>query len=122
MIRPKRIMDLIFLNFDGLKDVRASSYPCDDLLLALGIHDQFYELINNAGLLDFTVNEVDQYRRLTYIFVQTFTFYDDNNPSVEFCLYDRRRRMSLDEFCRELGVTNQGDTRKIQNPVDLHHL
>ena len=65
---------------------------------------------------------MNQYRRLTYIFVQTFKFYDANNPYVEFCLYDRKRRMSLDDFCRAIGVTNQGYTGRITTPTDLHNL
>lgn len=113
------IVDLSMLDFKGMKDVRASTYPCNDLLIALGICKTFYELVNNAGLLDFTINEVDQYRRLTYIFVQTFKFHDDDNPYVEFCLYDRKRRMYLDEFCRALGVTNQGYAGRIETSVDL---
>ena len=48
------IVDITSLNFDGLKDVRASAYPCDDLLRALSIRKSFYELVTNAGLLEFT--------------------------------------------------------------------
>ena len=43
------VADLSLLNFDGMRDVRASAYPCNDLLLALGIHKTFYELVTNAG-------------------------------------------------------------------------
>ena len=50
------IVDLSLMNFYGMKDVRASSYPCNDLLIVLGIRESFYELVNNACLLDFTVN------------------------------------------------------------------
>ena len=74
------IADLSLLNFDWLNDVRACAYPCDDLLLALVIHESFYELVTNAGLSEFTEEEVDQYKKLTYIFVQTFKFYDGEDP------------------------------------------
>ena len=63
------VADLSSLNFDGMKDVLASAHPYNDLLLALGIHKSFYKLVTNACLLDFTINEVDQYRRLTYIYL-----------------------------------------------------
>ena len=66
------IVDISSLNFDGLNDVRASAYPCGDLLRALSIHKSFYELVSNAGLLEFMKKEVVQYRKLTYIFMQTF--------------------------------------------------
>ena len=62
------IADLISLNIDGLKDVRVSAYPCDDLLWALSIHKSFYKLVTNAGLIKFTTKEVDQYMKLTYIY------------------------------------------------------
>ena len=70
-------------------------------------HDKsFYELVTNAGLLEFTTEEVNQYRKLTYILVQTFIVYDGDDPYVEFCIYDRNRKISLDEFCRTIGVAN----------------
>ena len=116
------IADLSMLNFDEMKDVRASAYPCNELLLALGIYESFYELVTNAGLLDFAMNEVPQYKRLTFIFVQTFKFFDGVNPHVEFCLYDRKRAMSLDDFCRAISVTNLGSTGRIVYPTDLHNL
>ena len=42
------VADLSLLDFNGIKDVRASAYPYNDLLLALGIHKSFYELVSNA--------------------------------------------------------------------------
>ena len=53
------IVDITSLNLNGLKDVRACAYPCDDLLRALSVHKSFYELVTNAGLLEFTTEEVD---------------------------------------------------------------
>ena len=96
------IADLSMLDFDKMEDVRASAYPCNELLIDAGIYESFYELVTNAGLLDFTTNEV-----------QTFKFFDGVNPHVEFCLYDRKRTMSLDDFCRAINVTNLGDTGRI---------
>ena len=56
------IADLSMLDFDKMEDVRVSAYPCNELLIGAGIYESFYELITNAGLLDFTTNEVPQYR------------------------------------------------------------
>ena len=118
----EHIADLSPLNYDGLKDVWASAYPYNDLLLALSIHKSFYKLVANVGLLKFTTKEVDQYRNLTYIFVQTFTYYDEDDPYVELCLYDRKRKMSLDEFCSTIGVTNHGTHKRITETTELHEL
>ena len=46
--------DLSMLDFDKMKDVRASVYPCNELIMALGIHKSFYELVSKAGLMEFT--------------------------------------------------------------------
>ena len=51
--------------------------------------------------------------------MQTFTFYDGDDLYVE---YDRKRKMSLDEFCSTIGVTNQGTHRRIMDPTELHDL
>ena len=92
------IVDLSDLDFEEMEIVHASEYPCNDILRAMCIHDSFYELVSNAGLLEFTTGEVPQYKKLTFIFVKTFKFFDGVNPRVEFCLYDRKRTMSLNEF------------------------
>ena len=105
-----------FLNFDGIHDVQDSAYPCNDLLTTTGIYDQFYELIDNAGLLDFTTREVNQYRKITYIFVQTFKFNDESNPIVEFYLYHQPKKMSLNDFSRALRLPNEGITKIIKHP------
>ena len=54
--------------------------------------------------------------------MQTFKFYDGDDPYVEFCLYDRKRKMSLDEFCSTIGVPNQGDHKRILDSPELHGL
>ena len=92
------IVDLSNLDFGEMEDVHASEYPCNDILRDLGIYDSFYELVSNAGLLEFTTNEVPQYKKLTFIFVKTFKFFDGVNPCVEFCLYDRKRMTTLSKF------------------------
>ena len=74
------IVDLSDLDFEEMENVHASEYPCNDILRAMGIHDSFYELVSNAGLLEFTTEEVPQYKKLTFIFVKTFKFFDGVNP------------------------------------------
>ena len=116
------IANLSMLDFDKMKDVRSSAYPCNELLMDLGIYESFYELVSNVGLLEFTTNKVPQYKKLTFIFVKTFKFFDGANPHVEFCLYDTKRTMSLDDFCRAISVTNLGNTGRIVHPTDLTNL
>ena len=58
--------------------------------------------------------ERPQYLKLTNIFVQSFSFVDDQyHPSVDFMLYEQPRRMYLSEFCKAIGVLNMGLTSKI---------
>src|SRR3990170_2827642 len=40
-------------NLPRTAEVRPCEWPCDDFLRAIGIHEDFYELADNAGLTDF---------------------------------------------------------------------
>ena len=40
-------------NLPRTTEVRPCEWPCDEFLTAAGIHDDFYSLIENAGLTDF---------------------------------------------------------------------
>ena len=65
-----------------------------------GIHDDFYYLAENAGLVDFLRDQREQYLLLTNIFVQNFHFHARRSPpSVDFYLYDEFKEMSLYDFC-----------------------
>ena len=76
---------------------------------AVGIHDDFYSLADNAGLTDFLHDQLDQYLLLTNTFVQIFYFHPKKSPpSVEFHLYDEAREMSLREFCAVCKIPFEG--------------
>ena len=40
-------------NLPCVAEVRPCEWPCDEFLTAAGIHDDFYSLVENAGLTDF---------------------------------------------------------------------
>ena len=95
-------------------DVHPSSYPCYELLHAACIHGEVISLITNAQLTKIVLEERPQYVKLANIFVQSFNFIDDlYHPSVEFMLYERPCSMRLSEFCRAIGVPDEGLTSKI---------
>ena len=77
-------------------EVRACEWSSDVFLRAAGIYEDFYHLVENAGLTAFVEDKCPQYLLLTNIFVQCFNFYPRKNPPmVEFKLYDIPQRMSL---------------------------
>ena len=76
-------------NLPRTAEVRPCELPSDDFLRAAGIYDDFYELVENAGLTDFLRDQREQYLLLTNTFVQNFYYYPKEwPPSVEFHLYD----------------------------------
>ena len=46
-------------NLPRLAEVRSCEWPCDDLLKEAGIHEDFYSLIENAGLTDFLHDRIN---------------------------------------------------------------
>ena len=52
-----------------LNTVQAMSYPCQEFLVAIGLSEQFNNLVENAGLTYLMTREMQQYPRLTYYFV-----------------------------------------------------
>ena len=48
-------------NLPRVAAVRPCEWPCDDFLRAAGIYDDFYSLVDNAGLTDFLHNQLEQY-------------------------------------------------------------
>ena len=82
-------------------EVRPCEWPCDKFLKAVGIHDDFYHLAENAGFTVFLHDQREQYLLLTNIFMQIFYFHARKSPpSVEFHLYDEVKEMLLYDFCR----------------------
>ena len=87
-------------NLPRLAEVQSCEWPCDDFLKEAGIHEDFYALIETAGLTGFMNDRIDQYLLLTNTFVQNFYYYPKNSPpSVSFHLYDEAKEMSLRNFC-----------------------
>ena len=86
-------------NLPRTAEVHPCEWPCDEFLRAAGIHDDFYYLAENAGLIDFLRDQREQYLLLTNIFVQIFYFQAKKSPpSVKFHLYDEVKDMSLYDF------------------------
>ena len=100
-------------NLPRVEEVRSCEWPCEDFLKEAGIHEDFYSLIENAGLTDFLRNQREQYLLLTNTFVQKFYYYPRESPtSVEFHLYDVVKKMSLDEFCRVCKIPFEGSLKE----------
>ena len=67
-------------NLPRLAEVRSCEWPCEDFLKEAGIHEYFYSLIENADLIDFLHDRIDQYLLLTNTFVQNFYYYPKKSP------------------------------------------
>ncbi|KAK1663372.1 hypothetical protein QYE76_051531 [Lolium multiflorum] len=102
----------------------ASSFPCYDFLTNAGILDDFFTLVNRAGLATYVGDEREQYYMLTKIFVESFKFHNAQfEPTVAFKIYDIPVTMELEEFCRALDIAPVGTARRIDdNPRDLLEL
>ncbi|KAK1649840.1 hypothetical protein QYE76_067645 [Lolium multiflorum] len=102
----------------------ASSFPCYDFLTNAGILDDFFTLVNRAGLATYVGDEREQYYRLTKVFVESFKFHNTQyEPTVAFKIYDIPVTMKLEEFCRALDIAPVGTARRIDdNPRDLLEL
>ncbi|KAK1644882.1 hypothetical protein QYE76_062687 [Lolium multiflorum] len=83
----------------------ASSFPCYEFLTNAGILDDFFTLVNRAGLATYVGDERGQYYRLTKVFVENFKFHNtEYEPTVAFKIYDIPVTMKLEEFCCALGI------------------
>ncbi|KAK1617152.1 hypothetical protein QYE76_022669 [Lolium multiflorum] len=102
----------------------ASSFPCYDFLTNAGILDDFFTLVNRAGLATYVGDEREQYYMLTKIFVESFKFHNAQyEPTVAFKIYGNPVTMELEEFCRALDIAPVGTARRIDdNPRDLLEL
>ncbi len=71
-------------------EVRACEWPSEEFLRAARLYEDFYYLVENAGLTAFVEDKCPQYLLLTNIFVQSFNFYPRKNPPmVEFMVEDK---------------------------------
>ena len=91
-------------------EVRACEWPSDEFLRTAGLYEDFYYLVENAGLTAFVEDKCPQYLLLTNIFVQSFNFYPRKNlPMVEFMIYDVPQCMTLQDFCNVCKLPYVGD-------------
>ncbi|KAK1665838.1 hypothetical protein QYE76_053997 [Lolium multiflorum] len=102
----------------------ASSFPCYDFLRNAGILDDFFTLVNRAGLTTYVEDEREQYYMLTKIFVESFRFNNTQyEPTVAFKIYGNPVTMELEDFCRALDIAPVGTASRIDdNPRDLLEL
>ena len=99
-------------NLPRITEVRPCEWPSDEFLRSAGIYEDFYLLIENAGLTNFLHDQRHQYLLLTNTFVQNFYFFPKKSPpTVEFHLYDVVKEMTLAEFCEGLQNTLCGHLR-----------
>ncbi|KAK1627680.1 hypothetical protein QYE76_001995 [Lolium multiflorum] len=102
----------------------ASTFPCYDFLRNAGILEDFFTLVNRAGLTTYMGDEREQYYMLTKIFVESFQF--DNKqyePTVAFRIYGNPVTMQLTDFCLALDIDPAGTASRIDdNPRDLLEL
>ena len=97
-------------NLPRIAEVRPCEWPCDNFLREAGIHEDFYTLIETAGLTSFINDRIDQYLLLTNTFVQNFYYYPKKSPpAVSFHLYDEFREMSLRDFCAVCRIPFEGE-------------
>ncbi|KAK1651421.1 hypothetical protein QYE76_069226 [Lolium multiflorum] len=83
----------------------ASSFPCYDFLRNAGILEDFFTLVNRAGLTTYVGDEREQYYMLTKIFVESFQFNNKQyEPTVAFRIYGNPVTMKLEDFCRALDI------------------
>ena len=96
-------------NLPRTAEVRPCEWPSDEFLRRPGIYEDFYLLIENAGLTNFLHDQRHQYLLLTNTFVQNFYFFPkESPPSVEFHLYDVVKKMPLYEFCVVCNIPPNG--------------
>ena len=72
-------------NLPRTAEVRLCEWPSDDFLRRAGIYEDFYLLIENAGLTNYLRDQRHHYLLLTNTFVQNFYFFPKKSPpTVEF--------------------------------------
>ncbi|KAK1665208.1 hypothetical protein QYE76_053367 [Lolium multiflorum] len=107
------------------KHAKNKKYTKEDFIAEKhGILDDFFTLVNKAGLATYVGDEREQYYMLTKIFVESFKFHNTQyEPTVAFKIYGNPVTMELEEFCRALDIAPVGTARRIDdNPRDLLEL
>ncbi|KAK1682521.1 hypothetical protein QYE76_043369 [Lolium multiflorum] len=107
------------------KHAKNKKYTKEDFIAEKhGILDDFFTLVNRAGLATYVGDEREQYYMLTKTFVESFKFHNTQyEPTVVFKIYGNPVTMKLEEFCRALDIAPVGTARRIDdNPRDLLEL
>ncbi|KAK1597257.1 hypothetical protein QYE76_000062 [Lolium multiflorum] len=105
--------------FNRLKDrgIKSTKWACPHIPNQLGPRDDFNTLCNKVGLLDFSLQEVATYRRLTLEFLSSTLHHtvgryhnsEENPPGVDrryFLLMDSDYDLTLDEWCNHFVFEN----------------
>src|SRR4051812_28379622 len=101
---------------------RAMTFPCPEFMEAAGIQEEFNILCAKASLTRLADYCVNQYERLTSIFINSFRFYPDDDV-VEFRIYDKLLTMPMSRFCEALGLPDKGKKAKMSSqPIELKTL
>ena len=101
-------------NLPRVAEVRPCEWPCDNFLREAGIYEDFHSLMENADLIDFLHDWIDQYLLLTNTFVQKIYYYPKKSlHAVSFHLYDEFKEMSLRNFCAVCRIPFEG---KLEEP------
>ena len=92
--------------------VRPCEWPSENFMNQVGIKEEFYAYVRNAGLEDFKADKCPHYRYLTSSFVGRFDFTTSrNSPSVMFDLYDKSYTMDLEDFTLACKLPSWGSIR-----------
>jgi len=76
-------------------------------MIKLGIRDNVYMLLNRLGWVDL-LRPMRGYENFTYEFLSSIVFTKDRMNRVYFRLMNIDYEMSLENFCNEMGFTNEG--------------
>ncbi|KAK1626873.1 hypothetical protein QYE76_001188 [Lolium multiflorum] len=107
------------------KHAKNKKYTKEDFIAEKhGILEDFFTLVNRAGLTTYVGDEREQYYMLTKIFVESFQFNNKQyEPTVAFRIYGNPVTMKLEDFCRALDIVPVGTASRIDdNPRDLLEL
>src|SRR3954463_4802047 len=101
----KEIVPLELLDVHPAKPME---FPCRDFMAAAGIHEELDTLCAKVGLTRLVTSRVQQYQKLTAVFINSFRFYPENHVVV-FHIYDRLLTMPMSTFCEALGLSDRGE-------------
>jgi len=95
------------------KPLHHCRYPDNYDMIKLGIKDNVYMLLNRLGWAEL-LRPMKGYENFTYEFLSSIVFkkdrinFDDPDHRVYFRLMNIDYEMSLENFCNEMGFTNEG--------------